>query len=226
MSKRVRSRGFCLTINNYEEIPDCIEILESFYYEDENCTYLIYGKEKGKKGTPHLQCYIYYTNQVDLKQAIKWFSPWHVEAQKASKNVNAYYYCMEDNEYTELGTRPRQGHRTDLAVICKDIERGKSIPQISKEYPNQWMQYSRQMDRYQRMHKKKKTKIICYDRDDPSAMLEKMHQYPGENKHVGDLYCMSELIGYKYDGIYDHVFISNFGAETAQEKGLIDEIIF
>lgn len=209
--KKTQSNGFCLTIQNYDK--EDIEILESYYHNDYNCKYLIYGPEKARTGTPHLQVYIYYTKKLNVGKVIKMFSPWHVKAQKAKKNVNAYVYCMKDGEHVELGERPRQGHRTDLEAIKCDLKKGKSIRDISNEYFAQWCQYSRQFDRFKEMHKPLETKIIIYS-DDPKYIIKQFdimkkyqdkYVYPATPATV--LTHVSEILILKSQAKYQYIFL-------------------
>jgi len=219
-----RSNGFCITVNNYDD--EDIEILKSYYDNDDNCKYLIYGKEKAPKtGTPHLQAYIYYTNKLAYNKVRKWFSPWHVEAQKAKTNVKAYSYCMEDGEFTEYGERPRQGHRTDLEVIKHDLKKGKTIKDVSNEYFSQWCQYSRQFDRFKKMHKPLDTKIICFDQSKMKEQFTIIRKYP--NHYIyNDQMRMLDVMILKDQGIYDYIFIPNIPLFIDDHSDCIDEYIF
>jgi len=203
-AKAKRSRGFCVTINNYKKSD--IKRLENIYDADPDCRYIIYGKEEGKSGTPHLQCYIYYTNKIAITAIRKRLSPWHVEAQKSKTNVAAYAYCMEDGDFVELGERPRQGHRTDLEVIKYDLIKGKSIKDVSKEYFSQWCQYSRQFDRFKAMHNPIKTKIISYDGNKLRQAIDAMREH-FTNYRICSFFNMTELIYLRNSGQYDVIFV-------------------
>lgn len=220
---RNRSNGFCFTVNNYDQ--EDIEILKTFYENDDNCTYLIFGKEQGKKGTPHLQGYIYFKNKIEFNKVMKQFVPWHVEAQKAKTNVKAYVYCMEDEDYYEFGERPRQGHRTDLEVIKHDLKKGKSIKAVSNEYFSQWCQYSRQFDRFKSMHKPVDTKIVCFDQSKMKDQFNIIRKYP--NHYIyNDQMRMLDVMIMKDKGIYDYIFIPNIPLFVDDHSDCIDEYIF
>lgn len=90
-----RSRNFTFTQNNYPntELVDNVE-----------CKYIIYGKEVGASGTPHLQGFITFRNQKTLKAAIKVLPGCHVEV---AKTVHAAIeYCKKDGDFTERGDKP------------------------------------------------------------------------------------------------------------------------
>ena len=90
-----RCRNYCFTHNNYKdtEIEDNVE-----------CQYIIYGKEVGASGTPHLQGLIRFKNDKSLKQVIGLLPGSHVEPAKALHA--AIEYCKKDGDYTERGTPP------------------------------------------------------------------------------------------------------------------------
>lgn len=91
-----RSRAFCFTNNNYAdtEFEDAIE-----------CAYIVYGKETGDSGTPHLQGYVCFKNAKTLTSVIKLLKPRHVEVAKGNSLQN-YEYCTKDGDFTERGVRP------------------------------------------------------------------------------------------------------------------------
>ena len=85
-----RFRNFCFTHNNYTDTS----------LEDEiSCKYLVYGREVGESGTPHLQGFISFECARTLSAAIKSLPGCHVEV---ARNVPAAMeYCKKDGAYTE-----------------------------------------------------------------------------------------------------------------------------
>jgi hypothetical protein len=88
-----RSRNFTITHNNY---PDTV--LE----DGIQCKYIIYGREVGASGTPHLQGFISFDNQMTLSAAIKRLPGCHVEIAIAPDQ--AIEYCKKEGDYTERGS--------------------------------------------------------------------------------------------------------------------------
>lgn len=225
MSKLIKkSRGFCITVNNYDD--EDIEIMKSYYTEDPLCTYLIIGKEIAPRTkTRHLQCYIKYKNQLSVKKIIKQFSPWHVEPQRAKRDVEAYVYCMEDGDYEEFGTRPQQGQRNDLNAIKHDILKGRPIEEIADNYFSQWVQYRRSFDEYKRMksQKKYKTKLATYDIKNIAQEYPIMSAI--EHKHIVspklDIEIM-DILQLKDTGTHEYIFIPDSVAIMYGVKSLVD----
>ena len=94
----MRSRGYVFTLNNYT--TEEVEALRQC-----GSKYLIFGKEVGESGTPHLQGYVWFTTLKSLKQVKKLSPRAHWEAQRGSVD-QAVEYCKKDGSYEELGIAP------------------------------------------------------------------------------------------------------------------------
>lgn len=89
-----RSRSFSFTTNNpvvgFED-----------YLLGLSCKYLVFGREIGESGTPHLQGTIVFPHQRSLKTVFKLLKGSHVEI---SRNVDASIsYCKKDGDFVETG---------------------------------------------------------------------------------------------------------------------------
>lgn len=209
--KEVRSRGWIFVVNNYTD-DDLIHI-HWMYENDWNASYIVIGYEKGSRSKqPHLQCYAYYNEALSWSK-FKKIAPLncHIEAQKASKNVEAYCYCLKDGQYVEFGERPRQGHRTDLEVIKHDIEAGRPIRDIAQNYFAQWCQYGKRFDAYIDLIKQKyDTKLCWYDRTQPMSQLRIIKTEYVDYFIVKDVLPWLEICEICISGRYKTVFVPNF----------------
>lgn len=95
---KMRSRGYCYTLNNYTEDEETT--LKAI-----DCKYHVFGKEVGEKGTPHLQGFIYFVNKKSLKQLSKLIPRAHLESVKGTPS-QAAKYCKKDGIYWESGDVP------------------------------------------------------------------------------------------------------------------------
>lgn len=116
-----RSRSFTFTHNNYQntELEDTIQ-----------AKYIIYGKEVGASGTPHLQGFVSFDTLKSLKQVIALLPGCHVEVAIAPDA--AIEYCKKDGDFTERGsflTKKEKGKKGGE----KEKERWANALQAAKE---------------------------------------------------------------------------------------------
>jgi len=90
------SKYWCFTLNNYSD-EDIRKLKESEY------TYLVFGKEVGESGTPHLQGYIELITRRRLVTVKRIAETAHFEVRKSTA-VNAANYCKKDGQFEEYGT--------------------------------------------------------------------------------------------------------------------------
>lgn len=86
-------------MNNYTE--EEVELLR----QSQGHKYLVFGKEVGEKGTPHLQGYVFWPTLKSLKQMSKFLERAHWEPQRGSFE-QAIEYCKKDGSFEELGEAP------------------------------------------------------------------------------------------------------------------------
>jgi len=98
-----RARNFCFTLNNYTED----ELEEVKLWE---CRYLIFGKEVGESGTPHLQGYVYFDNAKTLEVLKKKFQARaHWEIAIGTPNRNAAYCAKGEQTKAEWEAEKEKG---------------------------------------------------------------------------------------------------------------------
>lgn len=86
------SKHWCFTLNNYT-------VEEENYLRDEgaNVEYLIFGKEIGDNGTPHLQGYVVFINRKRMTAVKKWLKRAHWEIKRGSP-LEASNYCRKEDQ--------------------------------------------------------------------------------------------------------------------------------
>lgn len=128
MTKIVRKRDYCFTLNNWtqDEYDNLLNV------NRKQVSYLVIGKEVGdKKETPHLQGYIRFYNAKTFDQAKKFLNNdrLHIEATKGTPSQNIAY-CTKDEDYEEIGEPPKQGSRQDLQQVRELISQNTSMSEI------------------------------------------------------------------------------------------------
>lgn len=94
-----RSRSYVFTINNPTEEDLCrVEGL----VESGTASYLVYGRECGESGTPHLQGCVAWSAAKSLSAA-KRFLPRAYLASRKGSWADAIAYCKKDGDFTCFG---------------------------------------------------------------------------------------------------------------------------
>lgn len=119
-----RFRGWCFTLNNYTDAEQ--KDLRALG-DDARTTYLVFGRETGEQGTPHLQGYVHFSSGVSLQTAKRRISGRaHLEAARG-RPEEAAGYCKKDGDFEEYGVCPVAGKRNDLHSAREAVKAGKSL---------------------------------------------------------------------------------------------------
>lgn len=138
--KDYQVRNACFTINNYKP-SDCDKLKEL------KCDYIVFGKEVGASGTPHLQGYIEFKGGKRFSTLKKMFPTMHIEPRKGTAKQASDYCKKDDPNFYENGEISNQGTRTDLTAIKDEIMSGsKSVLQIRQENPFFFHLYGRTLN--------------------------------------------------------------------------------
>jgi len=117
----IQSKSFCFTLNNYTD-NDVVRLSDLF--SSNSVDYLIYGKEVGESGTPHLQGYVKFPKKKRIRGVKSILGDTcHVES---TRNVEAAIeYCKKDGDFTEFGEIVNnQGCRSDILAVKEDVQAG------------------------------------------------------------------------------------------------------
>lgn len=92
---RLRARSWCFTLNNYTP-ADELALSEVV------CEHMIYGREVGEEGTPHLQGFVRFRH-AKTGRTVRGIRPgWHIEV---ARNLDAAIeYCRKDGDVVERGS--------------------------------------------------------------------------------------------------------------------------
>ncbi len=126
-------KKWCFTLNNYT--PQ-----EEKAIQDWECAHLVYGREVGESGTPHLQGYVNFRKASRLTAMKNNFCP-RIHWEPCKVDEASINYCKKDGDVFEKDSR-QQGKRTDMDAIYKSAIEGK-FADIARDYPSQFMRYHR-----------------------------------------------------------------------------------
>jgi hypothetical protein len=124
--------------------------------------YLVFSREFGESGTPHLQGYIAFKSKKTLSYVRETISARaHCEVSRGSPQQNKDYVSKENPEgqpakspedIFEFGTLPvGRGHRSDLVEVAAKVRSGVPIREIAESDPANFIRYGTGILRYRMM---------------------------------------------------------------------------
>jgi len=137
-TKNTRARGWVFTINNWT--PTHEEALRTL-----DSQYIVWGREVGATGTPHLQGFVQLKSRYSRAKLSKQhgMGTAHLELAKGTPQ-QAADYCKKDGNYTERGSlQLGQGRRTDLESLKKSIDDGANISMVVDQHWGLYLRYER-----------------------------------------------------------------------------------
>lgn len=150
------AKNWCFTLNNYS--PEDVDRLRSLRSVYGDVTYLIFGREVGESGTPHLQGYIQLSKRKPLLQVkvLLGGNP-HLEISRGTVQ-EAAEYCKKDGDFEEFGEvfvpSPR---RSDLEGFKDDVKAGiLDMKELREKHSAVAAKYPRFCLEYVRDHKPRK----------------------------------------------------------------------
>lgn len=147
-----RTRGWCFTIWE-DEFDMGIKLLKT-------ADYAIWGSETcPTTNKQHLQAYGYWTNKISFNTLKKWVTKTHITVAKGTSEQNRAY-CSKDGNFTEIGTMPKQGRRTDIAEFRDAILAGMTEEELIMEFPNEMARFDRFYQRCRNIVLKKEAKLM------------------------------------------------------------------
>jgi len=109
------SKNWCFTVNNYS---DADEVL----FKELACAYMVYGREVGESGTPHLQGFVSLNSNSRLSGVKKIHAGAHWEIAKGSSEQNRVY-CTKQGDYIETGICPSNKRKGEAEIERWDLAR-------------------------------------------------------------------------------------------------------
>lgn len=143
-------KNWCWTLNNYSQTTyDHLVQLGESCRDQETISYIVFGKEVGEQGTPHLQGFVQFCSRVTLKKvkSILQDNTIHLEQMKGTAE-QAADYCKKDKDFREFGEITKKGQRKDLDLIKKEIDSGASYATLWDNHFSTMVQYRKGFQEY------------------------------------------------------------------------------
>jgi Putative viral replication protein len=114
-----RAKNWCFTLNNWT--PADIDRLSGPL---DGVVYLVFGKEVGASGTPHLQGTVCFQSRKRRSQVITIIGQAHFTVTRSLPQ--SIDYCKKDGDFLEFGLAPQEknGERTDIEEFKATVKEG------------------------------------------------------------------------------------------------------
>jgi len=140
-----QSKRWTFTLNNYTELH-CGRLESAF--TEKLVSYVLYAKEIGASGTPHLQGYLEVPKKKTLNGLKKMLAlPMHLSISKGSAEENLVY-CSKQNPPVIFGTPMSQGSRSDLEAVRLQLRAGVPMLQVAESDFKSYVRYKRSFEGY------------------------------------------------------------------------------
>jgi len=147
-----QTRFWCFTLNNYT--PD----EELAIQNASEVSYIVYGREVGKAGTPHLQGYVEFETKTKLNRLKTLLGTERVHAEtRLGKAWQAAQYCKKDGDYFEKGRSPvepnalKDTKKRWRNVLDKSVE--GDWPWLAENEPYLWLMNEKKLRSHYRCRK-------------------------------------------------------------------------
>lgn len=129
--------SWCFTLNNYNDA----ELSKLRALGTDESKYLILGAEVGAEGTPHIQGFWVAKKRITFENArAKLGERCHLESLRGT-HQQASVYCQKGGHFTEYGSLPTPGSRSDLRSSCDLLRDSKSLRRLADEQPEVFVRF-------------------------------------------------------------------------------------
>lgn len=141
----MRVTRYCFTLNNFDHDDETrLRALGS------QVKYLVFGREVGESGTPHLQGFVVFNTSTRFGAAKRAIGDRaHLEVARGT-NEQAATYCKKENDFEEFGSLPPPAGKTNRFAEFKEWVLAQptkpSAALVALEHPSVFLQYGRVME--------------------------------------------------------------------------------
>lgn len=177
-------KNYVFTLNN--PTPAEVESLTSTW--EQHYTYLVFGREVGDSGTPHLQGYFSLITRKRLNQArtCPGLQRAHLEVMRGT-SAQATAYCKKEGDYEEFGEAPRskQGSRSDFEDLREWVKAQETYPtdqDLWENFPALMGRYRKGVNELVRVFGKRPPLVVGELRPWQQRLLDSLEQEPDDRK--------------------------------------------
>lgn len=149
--KQSRSKNWCFTVNNF--VPEDEAKLRALGPTTE---YLIFGRERGESGTPHLQGFIRFRDRL-MFSAVQKLVPTGAHLEVAKKPKHAAEYCEKEGDFESFGDKETvvtTGARSDLEMFKQGVkDNSMTRAELMEAHSEVFAKYPRFVNDYLAMHR-------------------------------------------------------------------------
>jgi len=224
-------RHFCFTLNNYHTDGR----MGQAEWLSARCTYIVWGKEVGDSGTPHLQGYAECKSQIHWDTFTKHCHDMNIEKRMGTAQ-QAADYCKKGEqphaEWQQMNTKgpnyglnadvfeegecSQQGRRNDIETCTEMINEGRTMKEVAGDNPSAFVKFHRGLQAYKTMmtapRSGKPEVIVRFGPTGSGKSLLAHHE-------TNDAFVWKPQMGAWWDG-YDgetHVIMEEFRGQLAFE---------
>lgn len=168
-----RAKHWCFTLNNYTD-EDVDRIIENSEYY----AYIVFGKEVGESGTPHLQGFVSFPERVRRNHCIERIGQAHFTVARSVDD--SIKYCKKDGDFIEIGVKPvSQGQRNDLEAFKVAVAQGcQDMKKLRNDFSDVVAKYPKFCQDYVQDHAPRKLVEAFPLRPWQSALYEQLKREP------------------------------------------------
>jgi hypothetical protein len=179
-------KHWCWTLNNYTEDEE--QVIQARAQDSSAIEFLVYGREQGDQGTPHLQGFVSLTSRKSMSFVKNLLGTrLHLEPRRGTVQ-QAVDYCEKDGDVWRFGEQPAgQGERTDLKRVHSAIKEGKTLQEIADVHPQEFIRYHNGITKLHSFYQKKRdwqTEVFVFWGATGTGKTKRAFQEAGETKWI------------------------------------------